>query len=151
MQRPTLRSTVIFITTVCAKSTCSHVHISWVDRSWSRRPTRFSTRSTRCWNNSNAQPVLHCKLWFSGGLVVHPWSLSFSVTPCWQSRTGGRGRKISCNVSLHTTGIADSIICGIDVLVMSIVTRCNASFTVALSDRRIDHSEVLVQHGRVQE
>ena len=29
--------------------------------------------------------------------------------------------------------------CGIDILVMSIVTRCNASFTVALSDRRIDH------------
>ena len=34
---------------------------------------------------------------------------------------------------------------------MSIVTRCNASFTVALSDGRIDHSEVLVKHDRVQE
>ena len=42
-------------------------------------------------------------------------------------------------------------LCGIDILVMSIVTRCNASFTVALSDGRIDHSEVLVKHGRVQE
>ena len=45
----------------------------------------------------------------------------------------------------------DDITCGNDILVMSIVTRCNASFPVALSDGRIDHSKLLVKHGRVQE
>ena len=62
--------------------------------------------------------------------------------------------RFRCETSIGTISppvLFFTYFCGIDILVMSIVTRCNASFTVALSDRRIDHSEVLVQHGRVQE
>ena len=39
--------------------------------------------------------------------------------------------------------------CGISNVVMVIVTRCNASFTEALSYRRIDHWEVLVSKARL--